>query len=288
MSYRICANDLPAGELQADIMQVVSNVFKILGKPYFVIGATARDILAHMLKSEAKRKTADLDVTVAISSWEDFDQIKDTLGNHGFRKDSKVQQRLYFGSGEHEFTLDVVPFGSIALPDNVYSWPREPDTMISVVGFDSALKHTYEIDMDGRFSFLIPTAPALFMLKLIAWNDRSKRLIYKDAIDMDFLIRSYYLENSTREDMIPVYSMVQEEDPYIWGAAMMATDMLQVASDGELMVLKSILDAELSAAEQSRLLLNCMPEKPEDGEFDRISCGWRYVQKIVSDSIRQD
>lgn len=285
MSYHICANDLPAGELQADVMLHVAESFECIGKEFFVIGATARDVLAKMLKSSAKRKTSDLDITVSIATWDDFEIVMKALLDHGFRRDKKVQQRLYYGHGDIEFTLDVVPFGGIAIPENVFSWPGEPDTELSVVGFDSALGHTYEIDVDGRFSFLIPTAPALFMLKLVAWNDRSKRLVYKDAVDMDFLIRSYYLENSTREDLMSVYDVVQEPDEYAWGAAMIAIDLLQVASQEDLIVLKDILDKELGAEEQSKLLQNCLPENADDGAFKRIICGWTYIRNIISEGI---
>lgn len=75
MSYRICANDLPAGELQAKVMLQVSDAFNDIWKKYFVIGATARDILAKMLRCVPKRKTADLDITLAISTWDDFDSV---------------------------------------------------------------------------------------------------------------------------------------------------------------------------------------------------------------------
>lgn len=285
MSYRICANDLPAGELQSKVMLQVVHAFKSIDKQYFVIGATARDILAKMLKSVPKRKTADLDITLAISAWGDFDLVMGALVAHGFRKDRKVKQRLYYGHGETEFTLDVVPFGGIAVPENVFSWPGEPDTRLSVVGFESALKHTYEIDMDGKFTFAIPTAPALFMLKLVAWHDRSMRLVYKDAVDMDFLIRSYYLENSTREEFVPIYEKFPDADEYSWGAAMITTDLLHVASQEDLKALKSILDNELAAEEQSRLLQHCLPDKAPDGEFDRIRTGWSTIQRIISEAI---
>lgn len=285
MSYRICANDLPAGELQAEVMLQVADAFSSIGKDYFVIGATARDILAKMLKCKPKRKTADLDITLAISTWEDFGVVMQAFVVRGFRKDKKVQQRLYYGHGATEFTLDVVPFGGVAVPDHVFSWPGEPDTRLSVVGFESALKHTYDIDMDGRFTFVIPTAPALFMLKLVAWHDRSMRLVYKDAIDLDFLIRSYYLENSTREEFIPIYEKFPEADEYSWGAAMITTDLLQVASLEDLKALKSILDNELASEEQSKLLQHCLPEKAPDDEFDRIKNGWIYIQKIITEAI---
>lgn len=285
MSYRICANDLPAGELQAKVMLQVSDAFNDIRKKYFVIGATARDILAKMLKCVPKRKTADLDITLAISTWDNFDSVMDALVAHGFRKDNKVKQRLYYVHKKTEFTLDVVPFGDIAVPESVFSWPGEPDTRLSVVGFDSALKHTYEIDMDGLFTFAIPTAPALFMLKLVAWNDRSKRLVYKDAVDMDFLIRSYYLENSTREEFVPIYEKFPDADEYSWGAAMITTDLLQVASQEDLKALKSILDKELATEEQSKLLQNCLPENALDNEFDRIRSGWSNIQRIISEAI---
>ena len=285
MSYRICANDLPAGELQAEIMLQVANTFESINKKYFVIGATARDILAKMLKCVPKRKTADLDITLAISTWDDFEVVMQALVIRGFRKDKKVQQRLYYGHGATEFTLDVVPFGGVAIPDHVFSWPGEPDTRLSVVGFESALKHTYDIDMDGRFTFVIPTAPALFMLKLVAWQDRCMRLVYKDAIDLDFLIRSYYLENSTRDEFISIYEKFPDADEYAWGAAMIATDLLQVASLEDLKSLKSILDNELALEEQSKLLQHCIPEKAPDDEFDRIRRGWSNIQRIISEAI---
>lgn len=285
MSYHICANDLPAGELQAKVMLQVSDAFNAIGKKYFVIGATARDILAKMLKCVPKRKTADLDITLAISTWDDFDLVMGALVKYGFRKDRTVKQRLYYGHGETEFTLDVVPFGGIAVPKNIFSWPGEPDTRLSVVGFESALKHTYDIDMDGQFTFVIPTAPALFMLKLVAWSDRSKRLIYKDAVDMDFLVRSYYLENSTREEFVPIFEKFPDADVYSWGAAMITTDLLKVASQEDLKALKSILDNELATEEQSKLLQYCLPDKAPDDEFDRIRTGWSNIQKIISEAI---
>lgn len=273
------------GELQAHIMQLVSTAFSELNKEYFVIGATARDMLGLILGNTAKRQTLDLDITVCIDSWTDFEQIKQTLIKRGFFEDKKVQQRLYYDCTGNEFTLDVVPFGGIAIPDDVFSWPGERDTKLSVIGFDSALKNTIEIDVEGVFSFFIPTAPGLFILKLVAWSDRSKRLIYKDAVDLDFLIRSYFLENSTCEDMIPIYTMLPDGDEYQWGAAMLAKDIVSIANQKDLALLKNILDCELAQKEQSRLLQNCMPDDTEDGVFDIIYAGWCHMQVIISNAV---
>lgn len=273
------------GKLQADVMQLVSTAFGDLNKEYFVIGATARDILGLMLGNAAKRQTSDLDITVCIDSWDDFERIKQTLINKGFRKDKKVQQRFYFDCQGNEFTLDVVPFGGIAIPNDVFSWPGEKDTELSVIGFESALKNTIEIDMEGLFSFFIPTAAGLFILKLVAWSDRSRRLVYKDAVDLDFLIRSYYLANSTREDVIPIYSMIPDGNEYQWGAAILVKDIVSIANQKDLALLRNILDSELSQKEQSKLLQNCLPKDAEDGVFDMIYTGWQYIQDTISKAI---
>jgi len=287
MSYRICVDQLPMGKLQADVMQLVSKAFTIVNKRYFVIGATARDILGLILNNVSKRQTADLDVTVCIETWEDFEEIKQALEDVGFRRDRHVQQRLYIGHDQNELTLDVVPYGGVAIPNDVFSWPGENDTELSVIGFETALQHTIEIDVDNLFSFYIPNVPGLFMLKLIAWHDRSKRLVYKDAVDMDFLIKSYFLENSTREDLMPVYTMVKEQDEYIWGAAMLAMDIVDIATQKDLIVLKDILNEELSLKGESNLLQNCLPQDAPDGLFDIIYIGWNYILTIISGAINQ-
>ena len=66
---------------------------------------------------------------------------------------------------------------------------------------------------------------------------------------------------------------------------MITTDLLQVANQEDLKALKNIIDDELTIAEQSKLLQNCLPEKAPDNEFDRIKNGWIYIQRIITDAI---
>ena len=54
----------------------------------------------------------------------------------------------------------------------------------------------------------------------------------------------------------------------------------------EMAKMQGIIDDELTIAEQSKLLQNCLPEKAPDNEFDRIKNGWIYIQRIITDAIQ--
>lgn len=54
---------------------------------FFVIGATARDIIIQeMLNTSSRRKTRDLDLAIAVPNWQEFDKIKKNLIADGFEK----------------------------------------------------------------------------------------------------------------------------------------------------------------------------------------------------------
>ena len=75
-------------ELGNDLLyDTLSALYKTLSRlhlPLYIVGATARDITMLILgETEAKRKTMDLDVAVAIPDWQKFDEIQESLlGNH--------------------------------------------------------------------------------------------------------------------------------------------------------------------------------------------------------------
>lgn len=62
--------------------------------PYFVIGATARDILIeHVHGLETTRATRDIDFAVSVASWEGFTQLKEQL-SHGCLCDRKNSREI--------------------------------------------------------------------------------------------------------------------------------------------------------------------------------------------------
>lgn len=85
---------------------------------FFVIGATARDIvIQEILNTSSRRKTRDLDLAIAVPNWQEFDKIKKNLIVDGFEKDKDKQQRFYYG----DYEIDIVPYGYVAKDDdNIY------------------------------------------------------------------------------------------------------------------------------------------------------------------------
>lgn len=123
--------------LLVDLLKKLIVCFNGIGQSFFVIGATARDIILQQLAdTSSRRKTRDLDVAIAISEWADFDRITGILIENGFKKDIHMYQRFYYG----DYELDIVPYGIVAKDDDCIYWPPEEVIAMSVKGFDEILK----------------------------------------------------------------------------------------------------------------------------------------------------
>jgi len=87
MNFQI-SSDKIGNPLLIELLSVVNECFKEVGQDFFVIGATARDILIRQLVGiSSGRKTRDLDLAIAIPNWKAFDDITQTLLSHGFTKE---------------------------------------------------------------------------------------------------------------------------------------------------------------------------------------------------------
>lgn len=72
--------DRPLSPVLLALIKALDLAARQLSIPYFVIGATARDILMeHVYELEADRATRDVDFAVALSSWDAFDQLRQQL-----------------------------------------------------------------------------------------------------------------------------------------------------------------------------------------------------------------
>jgi len=82
--------DKPLSPSLVTLIRALDQVAMQMSIPYFVIGATARDILIeHVHGLETTRATRDIDFAVAVSSWEEFAGLKEQLiGTGPFRLES--------------------------------------------------------------------------------------------------------------------------------------------------------------------------------------------------------
>ena len=141
-----------------------------MGREFYVIGATARDIIIRQLiGTTSGRRTKDLDIAIAIPDWSVFDEIKDVLVADGFKKSADMRQRFYYG----EYELDIVPYGVAKDDDNIY-WPPEEEIAMSVKRLlTRCCRKPITVNIDDEFNIKIASLHGLFLLKFNAWSDRN-------------------------------------------------------------------------------------------------------------------
>lgn len=223
-----------------------------------IVGATARDlILHHVHQLPITRATRDLDIAVAVGSWEAYSELAKKLVDGGARSDPKVTHRFFVS----EWKIDVVPFGSVE-QNGVIVWPRVGNEM-SVAGFHEASQHALEVLLPGDVQAFVASPPALLMLKVIAWEERHLTDPRHDAVDIKTLLESYAAPwNQDRlydeaDDLLRQFGY----DNTRAGAALLGRDTAAIARTETLQRLRDILDREISTDEL--ILASDMGRDPE-------------------------
>jgi len=223
MSYNISSKGFD-NPLLKELLEKLTTYFTSIGSEFYIIGATARDIIISGIYSQQPgRKTDDLDIAIAIPNWDKFAAIANDLENiEGFSKSKTQKQRFWF---KKVFMLDIVPFGEIARADNNIYWPPEETHAMSVAGFTVVAKHTLEIIVDNSFAINVASLPGIFLLKLAAWRDRHFEA-NRDADDMAFIIANYLDINAERAARSN-YDLYEMDDfsTFIAGASLLGRDM---------------------------------------------------------------
>ncbi len=247
MNFQISSEKI-GNRLLVALLRKVSCCFAEMEQSFFVIGATARDILIRQLVGVSSgRKTRDLDLAIAIPDWEDFEHIKQVLLANGFEKEPKMYQRFYYG----DYEMDIVPYGDIAREDGCIYWPPEEDIAMSVKGFSDVLSNAITVTIDD-FDIKIASLHGLFILKFNAWLDRNVQTS-KDAVDMAFILENYFLANVDRGFHSEVYDW-EDFDEIEIGAYWLAYDILAFLSKEHLIYYRQCLQQEVEKEENSKLL----------------------------------
>ena len=252
MIFRISSEKI-GNPLLMDLLRKISKCFAEMNQVYFVIGATARDLIVRQLVGIASsRRTRDLDLAIAIPDWSAFDDITEALLARGLTKDLKMKQRFYDG----DYELDLVPYGAVAKPDDHIYWPPEEDIAMSVKGFAEVLSDAITVSIDGAFDVKIASLHGLFILKFSAWMDRHMAT-RKDADDMEFIIRHYFFANLSRNPRPEVYDW-KDFDEWIVGAYWLANDISRLLPVEQLRFYARRLEEEYRKSEQSHLMLQML------------------------------
>ena len=256
--------------LLKELLKKLTDYFQSIGSDFYVIGATARDIILSGIHNQTSaRRTADLDIAIAIKDWDKFEQIsKELCDIDGFNKSNKQKQLFWY---KKDFRLDIVPFGEVAKVDNNIYWPPEEEFAMSVVGLTEVANNTLDVNIDNEFTIKVASLPGIFILKLAAFNDR-KNKTNKDADDLAFIIENYLDINIERAaaEHYDIYE-VENFNTFTAGATLLGRDIKSILGENAetIQTFIQILEDELKLDEAS-LLMNQIIETHRNIQFDAI------------------
>jgi len=186
--------DRPVEPIALLVIQEIHKASKALGLPVFLVGAMARIILLENVHGlQPGRATKDVDFAFALDNWDQFTTIKASLrANPNFEESNHVAHRLHFRPEgfEHQYKVDLIPFGGIETSPNTIAWPPDMAVMMNVAGFGDALAAAVTVEVSPGMNIAVASLPGIAILKLFAWADRGRENP-KDAIDLVLLLRSY-------------------------------------------------------------------------------------------------
>lgn len=236
-----------------DILRIINQEATSRQMLFFVVGATARDIVFnHCHAVRTYRQTRDLDIGVDLAGWDEFRQLSEALTASGRFAAGREPYRLMYG----RFPVDIVPYGGVSPDNQTISWPPDHQIVMSIMGFQEAYDYgiTVRLSDDPVLDVKVPTIPGMVMMKLISWNDRYPARP-KDAEDLLFLMDHYAEagnEDRLYEDEL---ELMQAEgfDQTLAGIRLLGRDLASVTTEATAEVIRSILAAETD--EQGRLRL---------------------------------
>lgn len=268
--------------LLVELLRKLTDSFSKMDKEFYVIGATARDIIMQqLLDTESRRRTKDLDIAIALPDWDTFEQVKQNLIDDGFKKSRHMHQRFFYG----EYELDIVPYGVVAKEDGNIYWPPEEEIAMSVKGFDEVLSEAITVSIDDDFKVKIASLHGLFLLKFNAWLDRNTKTS-KDAEDMSFILSNYFMANLEREIHQEVYDW-ENFDDYIVGGYWLAYDIVALLNKEQLCYYKEIIEGELAKEEESRLI-NQMIENSYGLKYETVRDTWQAIVDVFQKAIEDE
>lgn len=279
MGYNISSEKLEHPLLKKLLEELIP-VFKKLEIKFFVIGATARDIIMELHGEKSGRRTQDIDIAIAVDKWEEFETIeKEITQLPDFEKDPKQQQRFLY---LNDFQLDIVPYGGITTAEDKIFWPPDQSFAMTVLGFEEAEKDLVRVKIDDTLEIDIVSLVGIFILKLVAWKDRHHKG-NKDADDMGFILLNY-LNIYEERAVINHYEEVYEIEDFTItkaGAALLGIDINMLLSGNNVSKekLKAIIGTEINAKENS-FLFNQILETNHIKFDDILDCYMILSQKI--------
>jgi predicted nucleotidyltransferase len=268
-------NDL-SGKIDLSLIRVLSEVKAIteeLKIDFFIIGATARDIVMQYLHGiRAPRMTRDIDIAVCLSDWDEYSNLTETLLSKGvFRKSNQKQRFVY-----EDTVIDIIPFGKISGPASEIRWPPDYDIIMRTIGFMDVYSSsiTFRLSSKPPLDIKLASIPGLAVLKLLAWKEKPSR--DKDAEDLLFIMHNY--QNTGIQDRLyedePILLEEEKFDIERAGIRLLGRDMAKISNSDTAKALLDILISE-TGEDSSYKLVSQM-----SGNSDRFDTNMLLLEKL--------
>ena len=254
MEYKITREALQ-NDLLYETLSALSKVMNSLQLEIYVVGALARDIAMEILNMPpSPRRTADLDVAIALKDWSQYDLLTEHLLRNHFIKGQAKQKFYYKGEdGANDYEIDIVPFGELENNEKV-AWPPEGNPEMSVKCFKDVMTTADTVIIDG-ISIKIAPLSGQFLIKFDTWLDRHL-LTDKDAHDILYIMDNFYLAYVSFKQPVPddVQEMSKDFDLLNGGARWIACEMRDFLSQEHLQFYIEQLEEQIGLDENSPLI----------------------------------
>lgn len=261
-----------------EILKLIDNSAKSLNIDFFVIGATARDIIFNMVHNiKIFRATNDIDFSIRIKSWNEFEKLISSLINKGFVKTNIVHKFKYKSIP----SIDIVPFGIISTPDASIIWPDKQSKEMNVLGFEECFADSESVKVSSNPELIIKLASVrgLVIMKLIAWKDgfptRSR-----DALDIYYIIKNYIDAGNSERLFEENNDLVDDNfDFELTGATLLGRDIAKLAAKPTLNFIKDMLASEINNSDTSQFINDILTSDLISDKTDKTR---KYLLNLIS------
>jgi predicted nucleotidyltransferase len=261
-----------------EALRTVKDAAEPLGISFFVVGASARDIILQQCYGiEPQRRTIDIDLGVEVESWEMFDRLMNVLVSTGKFSTTKEKQRLKFGSQ----LIDFIPFGGITDNQHRISWPPEHTIFMNILGFKDAYENAIIVRMSSTpiLEIKIPSLPGLALMKLIAWREKYPER-NKDAQDLLFIMKKYEYEDTGIFDKLysdePDLLQTEGFDTRLASVRLLGRHMALITDKDTAREVMDILNEETESGAESKLAIAML----RNHGFDQ-SEGYEEMKRLI-------
>jgi predicted nucleotidyltransferase len=234
----------------AEVVRPLKQEAAKLGASFFLMGAAARDVmLLHVYGIKTLRLTEDMDFGVMVNDWAAFDALREALiaGGQFEARSKEATHKLWHHSGR---PLDILPFGGVEKPDRTLAWPPKEETIFDCFGMREAMQSGHAVRLPGGVELVVPSLPALALLKITAWQDRKLTHPGRDAGDLMLYLR-HYLDCDQYDHAAASYPELFEADDYTHESAsarLIGRDMRQLIDEAAVDRILQILEPEADEA----------------------------------------